>query len=216
MMNIAENTHTLTFKLLEPKHVSTVTQCISATFIKGEPMSEALGISEEEFHYFAQLFVQKASADQLSVVAVTDTGEIAGALICEDYATDPPVGLEQISEKFEPIFNLLESLGERFAHLHDVVPGSHLHMFMCGVYPQYANQGIAQRLISFAEDLGREQGFKATACEATGAISQYMVEKSLGYTYVDEIIYHDFRHQGHTVFSGIDSVKSCVAYYKNL
>ena len=104
MISITEKTHTLTCKVLEPKHISAVTQCISSTFIKGEPMSEALNIREEEFSYFAQLFIQKAATDQLSVVAVTDTGEIAGALICEDYATDPPMGLDQVSEKFNPIF----------------------------------------------------------------------------------------------------------------
>ncbi len=215
-MNIAEKIHEITLKPLEPKHVVAATHCISTTFTKGEPMSEALAISEEEFSYFAQLFIQKAAIDQLSVVAVTDTDEVVGALICEDYASDPPTGLEHVSEKFGPIAELLESLSKRFAQLHDVNPGSHLHMFMCGVYPQYARQQFAQRLISFAEDMARERGYKATVCEATGSVSQHMVEKSLGYIYVDEIIYQDFQYEEQAVFSNINSVRSCRAYNKAL
>ncbi|MGB3589339.1 MAG: GNAT family N-acetyltransferase [Tunicatimonas sp.] len=215
-MNIAEKTRKIILKPLEPKHVVAATHCISTTFTKGEPMSEALAISEEEFSYFAQLFIQKAAIDQLSVVAVTDTDEVVGALICEDYASPPPTGLEHVSEKFGPIAGLLETLGERFAQLHNVIPGSHLHMFMCGIYPQYARQQFAQRLISFAEDIARERGYKATVCEATGAVSQHMVKNSLGYTYVDEIIYQDFQYEEQAVFSTINTVKSCVAYYKAL
>ncbi|WKN45720.1 GNAT family N-acetyltransferase [Tunicatimonas pelagia] len=213
-MSIAQDTIQLTLKPLEPKHVATAAQCIASTFSKSEPMSEALAISEEEFIYFSQIVTQKAASDQLSVVVVTDEDEVVGALICEDYTSPPPAGLEQASEKFEPIAALLEVLGKRFNQEHEVTPGSHLHMSMCGIYPQYVRQRLAQRLIQFAEDMGRRKGYKATVCEATGSISQHMMENSLNYIYADEIVYKTFQYEGQAIFKNIDSVSSCKVYHK--
>jgi hypothetical protein len=213
---ITTTEQTITLEVLKPEHVAGATRCIANTFAKGEPMSTALGITPEEFNYFARLFIEKAAADQMSVVALNDTGEVIGATICEDYTTEPPVGVEQISEKFNPIFQLLESLGERYTHVHEVGPGSHYHIFMCGVYQSYAHLRLAQKLNRFAEDLAREYRYQTLICEATGRISQFVAERQLGFEYVDEISYQEFQYENQPVFSSIDSVKSCAIYHKVL
>lgn len=206
----------ITLEVLKPEHVAGATRCIANTFAKGEPMSTALGITPEEFNYFAQLFIEKAATDQLSVVAVNDSGNVIGATICEDYTTEPPAGIEQISEKFNPIFQLLESLGERYAQNYDVAPGSHYHIFMCGVYQSHAHLRLAQKLNRFAEDLAREYRYRTLVCEATGRVSQFVAERQLGFEYVDEISYQEFQYESQPVFSSIDSVKSCAIYHKVL
>ncbi|MEQ9438310.1 MAG: hypothetical protein RIG62_04650 [Cyclobacteriaceae bacterium] len=206
----------ITLEVLGPEHVAGATRCIASTFAQGEPMSETLGISPEEFEHFARLFIEKTAIEQMSVVAVTETGDVIGATICEDYTSDPPAGIEQISEKFNPIFHLLESLGEQYASNHEVAPGSHYHIFMCGVYQQHAHRRLAQKLNRFAEDLAREKNYRSLICEATGQVSQFVVAKQLGFDYVDEIIYKDFQHEGQSVFADISSVKSCIVYHKIL
>nr|WKN39372.1 hypothetical protein K4G66_11790 [Tunicatimonas sp. TK19036] len=206
----------ITLDVLGPEHIDSATRCIAATFSKGEPMSETLGITPTEFEYFARLFIEKTATEQMSVVAVNEEGDVIGATISEDYTTDPPAGLENISEKFNPIFQLLGSLGERYANTHEVAPGSHYHIFMCGVYHQYAHRKLAQKLNRFAEDLAREKQYRALICEATGRVSQFVVASQLGFDYVDEIVYHDFLYEEQPVFADIDSVKSCIVYHKIL
>lgn len=206
----------VTIEVLKPQHVAGATACIAATFAKGEPMSQLLGISLEEFTHFARLFIEKTAQEGLSVVAVNEQGKVIGVTVAEDYTTDPPAGLETISEKFNPIFALLEALGEQYTSRYDVAPGTHYHIFMCGVYQEYANQRLAQKLNLFAENIARERGYKATICEATGRISQFVCFHQLGMESVDEIDYHTFQLAGERVFSEITSVDSCVVYHKVL
>ena len=209
-------TQKITLEVLLPKHIEGATACIAGTFAGGEPMSQVLAVSPSEFYQFARLFIEKTAEEGLSVVAVNEEQEVVGATIAEDYMTDPPTGLEAISEKFHPIFSLLESLGERYIASQGVVPGSHYHIFMCGVYQQYANRRLAQKLNRFAEDVARERGYRAVVCEATGRVSQFVCASQLGMDYVDEINYQDFRLEGEPVFADIASVDSCIVYQKLL
>ncbi len=205
----------ITLEILGPQHVDGATACIASTFAAGEPMSQHLGITQDEFIQFARLFIEKTAREGLSVVAV-DEQQVIGATIAEDYVTEPPAGLEAISEKFTPVFALLESLSERYVASQGVIPGTHYHIFMCGVYQQYANRRLAQKLNRFAQDVARERKFKTAVCEATGRISQFVCTNQLEFNYVDEINYQDFLLAGEAVFADITSVDSCILYEKHL
>ncbi len=179
-------------------------------------MSEHLGITPDEFIQFAHLFIAKAASEGLSLVALNQEQRVIGSIIAEDYATEPPAGLETISEKFAPVFALLESLGERYVAMREVSPGSHCHLFMCGVYPAYTKRQLAQKLIRSVQDIARARGFKTSVCEATGYISQFMCGTRLGFNHLDEISYRTFLLDGKPVFAGITSVDSCVLYEQEL
>ena len=206
----------ITLEVLGPQHVDGAITCIASTFAAGEPMSQHLGITQDEFTQFARLFMKKTAHEGLSVVAVNEEQQVVGATIAEDYATDPPTGLETISEKFTPVFALLKSLGERYVTSHGVATGTHYHIFMCGVYQQYANRRLALKLNKFAQDLARERRFKTVVCEATGRVSQFVSANQLKFSYVDEINYQDFLLEGEAVFADITSVDSCILYEKQL
>jgi len=213
---IATTEQNITLEVLKPEHIVGATRCIVDTFAKGEPMTVALGITPEEYTYFAQIFIEKAAVDQMSAVAVDDWGKVVGATICEDYTSAPPVGIKQISEKFTSIFQLLESLSERYTQAYRVVPGSHYHIFMCGVSQSHANLQLGQKLTRFVEDLAREYGYHTLICEATGRISQFVTEHQLGFQHIDEISYQQFQYKNQPVFSSVDNVKSCAVYHKAL
>lgn len=209
-------TEKISIEILLPKHVEGATACIADTFAEGEPMSQILGISKQEFTRFARLFIDKAAREGLSVVAINEEQKVVGAFIAEDYVTQPPLGLDTISEKFIPVFVLLESLSKRYLASQPVAEGTHYHIFMCGVYQQYANRHLGRKLEWFAEDVARERGYKVVVCEATGRISQFICANQLGFEYVDEINYQDFRLEGEAVFADIASVDSCIVYQKLL
>ena len=202
-------------EVLESRHIDGATACIAATFAKGEPMSQLLGISLDEFTHFARLFIEKTAREGLSVVAVNSQGEVIGVTVAEDYASEPPAAIDTVSAKFEPIFALLEALGDRYMDHHEVAPGTHYHIFMCGVYQEYANRRLAQKLNLFAENIAREKGYQATVCEATGRISQFVCAQQLGMEFVDEIYYKTFQLAGEPVFADI-TVDSCVVFQKLL
>lgn len=206
----------ITLEILGPQHVDGATACIAGTFAAGEPMSQHLGITQDEFTQFARLFIEKTANEGLSVVAVDENQQVVGATIAEDYATEPPVGLETISEKFTPIFALLESLGKPYVASQGVTSGTHYHIFMCGVYQKYANRRLAQKLNQFAQDVARERKFKTAVCEATGRISQFVCTNQLEFDYVDEINYQNFLLSGEAVFANITSVDSCILYERHL
>ena len=212
----ATQSQEITLEILQPKHVEGAITCIADTFAGGEPMSQLLGITRQEFTQFARLFIEKTAKEGLSVVAINEEQEVIGATIAEDYMTDPPLGLDTISEKFNPIFALLESLGTQYIASQGVAPDTHYHIFMCGVYQHYANRRLAQKLNQFAEDIARERKYRAVVCEATGRISQFVCANQLGFAYVDEISYKDFQLEGKRVFANISNVDSCIVYQKHL
>ena len=206
----------ITLEVLRPKHIEGAIACIANTFAQGEPMSQLLGINRDEFSAFARLFIEKAAHEGLSVVAIDAEERVVGVTIAEDYMTEPPLGLDTISEKFNPIFALLESLGGQYIARQQAAPGTHYHIFMCGVYQQYANRRLAQKLNHFAEDIARERKFSEVVVEATGRISQFVCLNQLGLAYVSEISYQQFQLNGEAVFADITSADSCVLYQKYL
>lgn len=203
--------------LLTVHDIEEATQCIAKTFSNGEPMTSLLNISEEEFTYFANIFIRKTAAEGLSVVARNvHTNQFVGCIICEDYVTELPEGIEKISPSFNPIIELLETLGNLYRAEHAMSPGEIYHLFMGGVYPQYAGSGVAMSMSTFIEKYAREKGYRKSIGEVTGPISQHVYIKQLGYKPLYEVKYEDFLFEDNRVFKNITACESCVLIAKDL
>ena len=75
-------------------------------FSRRDPPAIAAGLTATEFETFVRLFCPKAAAEGLTIVArLRDTGELVGALLTEDCASELPDGIDQLSAKFDPIFD---------------------------------------------------------------------------------------------------------------
>jgi hypothetical protein len=203
------------YSILKEKDFEGAAECISSTFSKGEPMTKALGIKKADFDYFAEVFIKKAVKDELSVVAKNSDGKVIGCIVCEDFITDLPDGIEGISSSFDPIISMLGELDEKYKVENNITNGQLLHMFMGGVYKEYAGLGVAAGMTQFIEGYTKSKNFKGAIGEVTGPISQHVYINQLGYKEVSSISYKSFQFEGKYIFSDITDCESCKLIVKH-
>jgi len=64
-----------------------------------------------------KLFFSSAGRDGPTIIARdASTGAMAGGLLTEDATSPPPKGIDQLSEKFDPIFDLLGQLDKQYSN----------------------------------------------------------------------------------------------------
>ncbi len=200
----------LVYDILREEDMNGAIDCIIKTFANGEPMTKAMGITEQEFQYFAEIFCKKAVLDGLSIIAKDEkSNKVMGSLICEDFVTDPPEGIERISPKFYPIMALLESLNKKFKAQYDGKKGEMLHQFMIGVLKSSFGRNVAFNITSENNRLAQLLNFSGSILEATGSISQHLVLNKMGYKEIGDVLYSDFEFEGKRIFGTITESESC-------
>jgi len=143
------------------------------------------------------------------------SGDVAGAMLTEDAATPPPDGMAGLSEKFGPIFDLFGLLDAQLAEPPITEPGVALHLFLLGVDPRFAGQGIAQRLVEEALANGAARGYRAAIAEATNRTSQHIFAK-LGFVTRAATSYADYRRDGVAVFASIAEHGGPMSMFRDL
>ena len=130
------------------------------------------------------------------------TGEMVGALLSEDSASEPPDGLNQVSQKFNPIFDILGQLDAEYREGRTMLPGEVMHLFLLGVSQRFAGKGVAQRLVAEALANGARKGYRLAVTEATNKTSQHLFRKQ---GFVDRVFrsYSNHRFEGHAFFGSI-------------
>ena len=175
---------------------------LAESFTQHDPPAVALGLPPDEFEEFVGLYSAAAAMGRLTIIARdTSTNEMAGALLTEDM-TSPPMNIEQVSEKFYPIFGLLGELDASYRQGKDFRPGEYLHLFLLGVSERYTRNGIGQRLVETCLDSGAAKGYKFAVTEATNRVSQHIFRK-LGFVERAHVSYEEYRHEGAAVFASI-------------
>ncbi len=183
--------------------VDEMCRLLGNVFAHRDPPAVAVGVTVSEFEAFVRLFCPKAAAEGLTVVARSAlTGEMIGALLTEDSASVPPDGLNQMSPKFNPIFDILGQLDAEYREGRTMHPGEVVHLFLLGVSQRFAGKGVAQRLVAESVANGIRKGYRLAVTEATNKTSQYVFRKQ---GFVDRVrrSYSDHRFEGHTFFGSI-------------
>ena len=202
---------------LGPEDVEEVIQCVLATFLEGEPMCAALGLTEKDFKLFTRLFTEKAAREGLSVIARHPmTNELMGCIISDDMASEPPTGLENIPERTLPIVYLLEELDAKFLERNPPAPGQYFHMFICGVYKKFSGLQLTPALTKASEKLAAGKGFKTALIEATGPISQHILINKMGYVQEAALAYKEFCYKNSYPFRNISECSACLLLSKSL
>ena len=68
-------------------------------FSHNDPPAVAVGVKPSEFEALVRLFCPRAAVEGLTIVArLAGTGELVGALLTEDGASDPPDGMDRLSK----------------------------------------------------------------------------------------------------------------------
>jgi ribosomal protein S18 acetylase RimI-like enzyme len=155
-----------------------MSRLLGDVFAHRDPPAVAVGLSATEFEAFVRLYGQKADVEGLTVVARSAaTGEMIGALLAEDSASAPPDGLDRLSPKFNPIFDILGQLDAEYSAGQEKRPGDSLHLFLLGVAQSFGGRGIAQRLVAECVANGGRKGYTRAVTEATNKTSQHVFRK---------------------------------------
>jgi ribosomal protein S18 acetylase RimI-like enzyme len=191
------------YRVCQPDDTPEIGRLLAESFTRHDPPAVAVGLMPDEFEAFVTLWLPGAGADGLTVVARDrETGQLAGALLTDDAAAVPPQGLDGLSEKFDPIFDLLGQIDTEYRDGRTIVSGQYLHLFLLGVAEQFARRGIGQQLVAACLRNGAARGYTSAITEATNPVSQHIF-RGLGFKNQAERSYGEYRFGGSAVFASI-------------
>jgi ribosomal protein S18 acetylase RimI-like enzyme len=178
---------------------------LAEVFAERDPPAVAVNISAAEFEEFVRLFRSRAVEQGLTIV-VRDvaTGEMVGALLADDGASELPDGLDRLSRKFEPVFDILGQLDEEYRLARSIDPGEVVHLFLLGVARDAAGRGLGQRLVEACLENAAGRGYRMAVTEATNKTSQHIFRK-LGFVERVHRSYAEHRAGGRAPFESISA-----------
>jgi len=186
-----------------PPDVDELIELLSEVFTERDPPAVAVGLTRDEFSALVELYRDRAGVEGLTIVArCQETGEMVGALLGEDSAAPFPYGVERLSPKFDPIFDILGQLDAEYRAKHTIIPGEALHIFLLGVKRSFAGRKVAQELVRQCVENARGRGYRLAITEATNNISRHIFRKA---GFEDRVArsYRDHRFAGQSVFASI-------------
>jgi GNAT superfamily N-acetyltransferase len=176
---------------------------LGEVFSRDDPPAVAVGLSNSEFEAFVRLLCPGVAADGLTIVArLAGTGELVGVLLTEDSASELPDGIDRLSPKFDPIFDILGQLDTEYRGGQALRRGESLHLFLLGVSDRAARRGVAQGLVTACLDHGTRRGYRMAVTEATNKVSQHIFRKQ-GFVPRVQRSYQAHRFKGQQVFASI-------------
>jgi len=191
------------YRLFGASDAVAMARLLGDVFSRYDPPAIAAGVTAPEFEDFVLLYCPKAAVEELTVVArLAGTGELVGALLAEDGSSGPPDGMDRLSQNFAPIFDILGELDHEYRGDQAVRPLQTLHLFLLGVSPKVAGQGVAQQLVTRCLEQGASRGYRLAVAEATNKVSQHILRKQ---GFVDRVrrSYLTHRHDGRAIFESI-------------
>jgi GNAT superfamily N-acetyltransferase len=180
-----------------------MTRLLAETFSRHDPPAVAVGLTVPEFEALVRLYCPRAASERLTIVArLAGTGDLVGALLAEDCASAPPDGMDRLSAKFAPIFDILGQLVADYPAGRDVATGKALHLFLLGVSERAGGRGVAQGLVAACLENGARRGYRVAVTEATNKVSQHVFRKQ-GFAPRALRSYEMHRFEGRAVFGSI-------------
>jgi len=191
------------FDICRPGDVTEVIALLAEVFSSDDPPAVAAGITPAEFAALVELYRDRAGTQGMTMIARCErTGALIGALLAEDSAAPFPEGVDRLSRKFDPIFDILSQLDAEYRGGRILPAGESLHLFLLGVSRAYARKGVAQRLVQECMANGARYGYARAVTEATNVVSQHVFRK-LGFKDRVRRSYQHHRYGNRAVFSSI-------------
>lgn len=193
----------IAYQVCQPEDTHEVGRLLAESFTQHDPPAMAVGLTADEFEAFVKLWLPGAGSDGLTIIARDlATSQLAGALLTDDAAAPPPQGLDGLSEKFDPIFDLLGEIDTEYRKGRTIASGQYLHLFLLGVAEEFTRRSIGQDLVAECLGNGATRGYASAITEATNPVSQHIFGK-LGFTKRAERSYGKYRWGGSAVFASI-------------
>jgi GNAT superfamily N-acetyltransferase len=191
------------YSLFAAPDADEMSRLLGDVFADRDPPAVAVGLTASEFEAFVRLFCSKADAEGLTIVARSAaTGEMIGALLAEDSASEPPAAFDHVSAKFNPIYDILGHLDAEYRGGAAIQLGESIHLFLLGVARSFAGKGVGQRLVAECVANAMRKGYRRAVTEATNKTSQHVFRKL---EFIDRVqrSYNDHRFQGRAFFNSI-------------
>jgi len=180
-----------------------VAALLGEVFSRRDPPAVAVGLTTSEFEDFVRLLCPTLEAEGLTTVARhAGTKELVGVLLAQDSTKVLPDGVNGLSRKFDPIFDILGELDAEYRAGRPVAPGECLHLFLLGVSERVAGRGVGQQLVATCLEVGAKKGYRLAVTEATNKVSQHIFRKQ-GFEERVRRSYRSHRFGGRAVFSSI-------------
>jgi len=188
---------TIEFKKLTPKYHDDVIIHLRNTFFADEPLNRATKLCQRgEGHPELEQVVFDTLADDLSIIALTSDGEIAGVALngwlhkgevakCRQKLKDCQ------DERFRTIFTLLYDENLKVDLFSQFNLEKMFEVRILSVDSKFRGKGIAKSLFEESEKLAREIDSKVIKADCTGLFSQ-KITASLGYILVHERYYDKY------------------------
>jgi hypothetical protein len=193
------------YGLADASDLDEVAAFLGMVFAANDPLALTLGVTPGEFAELARCFASGAGDDGLSIVARRAyTGELVGVLVATDGSAASPSGLERLSPKFAPVFDLLGGLDAEYRQ--SMIPpplGFWLHLLLLGVPEPFAGREVGAQLLACCLENATRKGFRVVSAEATHSASQHILRKQ---GFIDRIrrSYQEYRFEGRAVFASIE------------
>lgn len=183
--------------------VGEVARLLGQAFASHDPPAVAVGLEPAEFEAFVHVLGPRIGADGLTIVARSgETGALMGALVTEDLAAGPPPGMDRLTRKLDPIFELLGELDSEHRAGQTIEAGEALHLFLLGVDRRFSGRGVGQALVGACLANGVVRRYRRAVTEATNPTSQHVFRKQ-GFVERARRSYAAYRYGGEAVFASI-------------
>jgi ribosomal protein S18 acetylase RimI-like enzyme len=190
------------YEIFRPEDTDAMVHLLGEAFTRRDPPAVAVGLSAVDFESLVRLYCSKAAAEELTIVARESSNQpLAGVLLAEDYASPTPEGMDQLSAKFEPIFDILGQLETEYRS-GLAGPRKSIHLFLLGVAEFASDRGVAQGLVSTCLENAARNGYQYAVTEATHPVSQHIFRK-LGFAERVRRSYAEYRFDGQAPFASI-------------
>jgi hypothetical protein len=201
VLNEAEDVQ---YELFDISELDEMAMMAGEAFARYEPVTSALGIPSEDFADFVRLLGPKAVQEELTVIARNqETNQIIGAMITDDFATEPPKEIWCLGDNFEPVWTILDELDTQYKQGRSLPKGQYLHFFLLAVDHRQTGKNVARNLVQTCLENGVRKGYKTGVVEATGIVSQHIF-RQFGFVDCYEVPYKTFTFQGNRVFESIE------------
>ncbi len=191
------------FSVCTASDVDELARLLGDAFAHRDPPAVAVGLTPSEFEAFVHLLGPRAGADGLTIVARSaGTGELIGALLTEDLAAGPPAGMDRLTRKLDPIFDILGELDADYRAGQTIRAGEVLHLALLGVDRRFAGRGLGHQLVAACLANGAARQYRRAVTEATNPTSQHIFRKQ-GFVERVRRSYRDHRFARQAPFASI-------------
>jgi len=191
------------YEILQEKDLEETIILLSKIFTREEPSVRYFGITEKEYYYFAQLYCKKGIEEGLSIIAKDkDIGKIIAFLLCEDFDSSAPEGIEKIDKKIAIDMAIVDAIEEE-AKANKKEGERRFHIFFGGTEKEYVNKGIMTALIDESIKLAKRKKFTNIIAEPTGLATQHIFKK-FGFEQQKMIEYKKFVFEGKHIYENLE------------